>query len=336
MMAGGVAALVFWIVGSFVLYTGGKEIFLLIVAPLLIFVVVTVIVTILINIYINRRLTIIYKNIHQFKGRRSKQPSEFKPNEDAIDLVAHEVAQWAEEQENERNTKEIMEQYRREFLGNVSHELKTPIFSMQGLLHTLLDGGLDDPNINRDYVIRAARNADRLQTIVEDLESISRMESGVWTLDMSKFKIYDLLKEIKDELQPLADRKGIKITFKDSSYIYAMVQADHEHIRQVLVNLIDNSIKYGKEKGVTKLGIHDNGPSYLIEVSDNGGGIDAIHLKRVFDRFYRIDKSRSREQGGSGLGLAIVKHIIEAHNQTVNVRSTVGQGSVFSFTLAKA
>ena len=257
-------------------------------------------------------------------------------NRDVLEEVEQEVSQWADKQKKEIESLKLLEAYRREFLGNISHELKTPIFSVQGYVHTLLDGGLYDEAINKNYLRKAANNIERLLTIVEDLESISRLESGQLTLDIQRFNIRDLTLEVFDDLEIQAKERNIKLSIKEGTDSTFFVEADRENIRQVLVNLINNSIKYGKDGGSTKVGFYDMENYILIEVADNGIGIGEDHLKHLFDRFYRVDKSRSRARGGSGLGLSIVKHIIEAHNQTINVRSSVGVGSTFGFTLKKS
>ena len=217
------------------------------------------------------------------------------------------------------------------YLGN------TPVFSIQGYILTLLDGGLEDSEVNRKFLERADRSVERMITIVEDLQTITQFETGELVLDMEVFDIFALANDVCDASEIRA--AGRKISFfvrTDESLQSPMVYADRFRIRQVLANLIVNSIKYGKEGGETRILLRDNGDNIMVEVSDNGIGIDKNHLPRLFERFYRVDKSRSREQGGSGLGLAIVKHIIEAHNQHINVMSTPGVGSVFSFNLQKA
>ncbi|MEM1218267.1 MAG: ATP-binding protein, partial [Bacteroidota bacterium] len=225
---------------------------------------------------------------------------------------------------------------RRRFLGDISHELKTPIFNIQGYLETLIDGGMDDPNINRNYLLRAVKNVDRLNTIVEDLDSISRLETGDLVLEMQNFDIRELVEEVFEDFEFKAQAKGIKLDFKQGADQRFRVCADRESIRQVVTNLVTNSIKYGKENGVTKVGFYDMDRNILVEVADDGIGIDKESLNHIFERFFRVDKSRSREQGGSGLGLSIVKHLIEAHQQSVHVRSSVQLGSTFGFTLEKA
>lgn len=292
------------------------------------------IVRYLLEEYIFRKIKLIYKIIHDSK--LTKNTTKVDINATSIEEVNDEVVRWAENTEKEIASLKLLEQYRKDFVGNISHELKTPIFSIQGYLHTLLDGGLHDDAINTKYLKRATKNAERLQNIVEDLEIISNLESGKLILDIRKFDIKALVQEVILDLEVFAQEKGIHIVFKDGASQSFNVLADREKIRQVLNNLIVNSIKYGKENGTTKISFYDIDKNVLVEISDNGFGIKESHIKHLFDRFYRVDSSRSRAEGGSGLGLSIVKHIMEAHNQTINVRSTYKVGSTFGFTLRKA
>lgn len=251
-----------------------------------------------------------------------------------VENLNKEILAWADDRKDEIDRLKKLEVYRKEFLGNVSHELKTPIFNIQGYVLTLLDGGLEDENINRDYLMRAERSVDRMITIVDDLEAISQLETGELQLEPERFDIVALSKDILDAQEMKATGKGIMLSLEgEGKPIY--VNADRFRIRQVLTNLVVNSIKYGKEYGETKIDFYDRGDAIQIEVTDDGIGIGKEHLPRLFERFYRVDKSRSREQGGTGLGLAIVKHIIEAHDQTISASSTEGEGTTFSFTLAK-
>jgi len=290
----------------------------------------------LVRYYIFRRIKLIYKIIH-----RHKLPSDFKAGK--IDMgkniltdVEQEVDEWAEQHDRDIEELERLATYRRRFIGDVSHELKTPIFNIQGFIHTLLDGALHDPQVNMQYLQRAAKNVDRLEAIVEDLETINKLEAGQMILDLREFDLHDLTDEVYADLEMRARERNVRLTYKEGANQHFRVRADKESIRQVLMNLVHNSIKYGKEGGLTKVSFYDLETYVLVEVSDNGIGIDPEHTKHVFDRFYRADKHRSREAGGTGLGLSIVKHIIEAHKQTINVRSSVGQGSTFGFTLEKA
>lgn len=285
--------------------------------------------------YIYRKIKLIYKSIHRFKLKSTEKNKDLDVDTDIIQEVEKEVADWAQEQQTEIDSLKEMESYRRLYLGNVSHELKTPIFNIQGFIHTLLEGALYDDEINMKYLQRAAKNVERLNTIVMDLEAINKLESGQLSMEMQVFDLKELVGEVFEDLEIKAQKQAISLTFKDGANQNFKVEADREAIRQVLVNLIENSIKYGKENGRTKVGFYDMDSRILVEIADSGIGIPQKHLNHVFDRFYRADKSRSRQIGGSGLGLSIVKHIIEAHQQTINVRSSVGLGSTFGFTLRK-
>jgi len=285
--------------------------------------------------YIYRKIKLIYKSIHKFKLKSTEKNKDLDVDTDIIQEVEKEVADWAQEQQTEIDSLKEMESYRRLYLGNVSHELKTPIFNIQGFIHTLIEGALYDDEINMKYLQRAAKNVERLNTIVMDLEAINKLESGQLSMEMQVFDLKELVGEVFEDLEIKAQKQAITLTYKDGANQNFKVEADREAIRQVLVNLIENSIKYGKENGRTKVGFYDMDSRILVEIADSGIGIPQKHLNHVFDRFYRADKSRSRQIGGSGLGLSIVKHIVEAHQQTINVRSSTGLGSTFGFTLKK-
>lgn len=292
-------------------------------------------IKVLLERFVFRKIRVIYKIIRDAKLTR-KEKEAVDIGSASLESVTDEVVEWTERTTKEIESLKTLEEYRKSYVGNISHELKTPIFSIQGYLHTLLDGGLNDPSINKSYLLKASNNADRLQNIIEDLEIISKLESNDVILDKKRFDIKALTKEIFDDLENLAAQKQVKLQFKEGASSTTFVNADKETIRQVLVNLIVNAIKYGKEGGNVRVSFYDMETLALIEVSDNGPGIEEQHLKHLFDRFYRVDSSRARKIGGSGLGLSIVKHIIEAHGQTINVRSTIGLGSTFGFTLEKA
>jgi len=289
-----------------------------------------------IRYYIYRKIKLIYKVIHRHKLTTDFKAGKIKMSANILDEVDNEVDQWAEERTRELEALEKLAAYRRRFIGDVSHELKTPIFNIQGFIHTLLDGALDDPDVNLRYLQRAAKNADRLEAIVEDLETINKLEAGQMILDLREFDIRELTDEVFSDLEMKARERHIRLTYKEGANQHFRVRADKETIRQVLINLVHNSIKYGRDGGTTKISFYDMDAFLLLEVSDNGIGIQPEHLPHVFDRFYRVDKSRSRDAGGTGLGLSIVKHIMEAHKQTINARSNVGQGSTFGLTLEKA
>lgn len=291
-----------------------------------------------VEIFIYRKIKLIYKTIHSEKLSSSDKPGsqEIDLDEKVFGAVEEEVVEWADQQRSQIEHLKTLENYRREFLGNVSHELKTPIFNIQGYAHTLIDGAMEDEQVNEKFLHRIVKNTDRLITIVNDLDTISRLESGSLMLDFQRFGIRELVDEIFESQEYSAAKKNIKLTYKKGAQTNYQVFADRDYIRQVLDNLINNSIKYGREGGFTKVGFYDMEQNILVEVADNGIGIGRDHINHVFDRFYRVDKSRSREGGGSGLGLSIVKHIMEAHNQTISLRSTKGRGSTLGITLEKA
>lgn len=254
-----------------------------------------------------------------------------------MDTLTREVKKFATNKKLEIEMLKGREKYRREFLGNVSHELKTPLFTVQGYLSTLVDSGMKDKAKRQNYLERAEKGVERLIRIVEDLDMITKLEVGNLELNTTKFDIIPLVQEVFDLLEMKAAKKDIILMFdmKYSKSFY--VEADKEKIEQVLINLIVNSIKYGKDKGTTEVGIEQLTKNLLlVRVKDDGEGIAAQHIPRLFERFFRVDTSGSRDAGGSGLGLSIVKHIIEAHEQKIYVESEVGQGSEFSFTLKKA
>jgi len=288
--------------------------------------------------YILRKIKVIYKTIHDRKltSKEKETKGNIDVSSNIMEEVEKEVEEWAQDHENQMKQVHSWSEYRRKYIGDISHELKTPIFNVQGYVHTLLDGGLYDENINFRYLSKAAKNVDRLQTIVEDLESITRLEQGELILDLQTFDVKALVEEVFEELQGKAAEKKVSLEFKKGAVGTYRIRADRDYIRRVLINLIQNSIKYGNNKGRTKVGFYDMDKNILIEVADNGIGIPKKHLPHVFDRFYRVDKHRSRTQGGSGLGLSIVKHIIDAHKQTINLRSTINLGSTFGFTMEKA
>ncbi|MFN8145291.1 MAG: ATP-binding protein [Bacteroidia bacterium] len=303
---------------------------------LITFVSIFFIFNLLLEHFIYRKIKLIYKTINTYKDSKTTALGKVNMSDDIIGNVSKEVTEWEKNRTDEIAELKKMEVFRKEFLGNVSHELKTPIFSIQGYLHTLLEGGLDDPEVNVNYLNRAAAAVERLCLIVDDLEAISKLESGEMVLDQRTFDLRELVRDVFDSLELRANERKIRLGLKEGSERPVFVYADKERIRQVLVNLVVNSIKYGKDNGSTLIGFYDMDEHILVEVTDNGIGIDPIHLPRLFERFYRVDKSRSREQGGTGLGLSIVKHILEAHKQGIKVRSTYGIGTTFTFTLLKS
>ena len=278
--------------------------------------------------FFHEKIKVIYKNIYKFKGTSNIKDLD-------IDNVEREAEEWADAKEEELNAYRRDENYRREFIGNVSHELKTPIFNIQGYIQTLLDGGLEDEKINIKYLERTNKSVERMINIVEDLEVISRLETEQSQLDLQPFNIIELVEDVFDAFEMKANQMDIQLEMIKESRS-KMVIGDKDKIQQVFLNLISNSIKYGKKGGKTSVKFYDMESNMLIEVADNGIGIESDSLDRLFERFYRVDKNRSREIGGTGLGLAIVKHILEGHNQQINVRSTPGIGTTFSFILEKS
>lgn len=250
--------------------------------------------------------------------------------------LTREVEKFARDKKIEIETLKIREEYRREFLGNVSHELKTPLFTVQGYILTLLDGAMNDKVLRKKYLQRAEKGVERLIYIVQDLDMITKLEVGTINLNSTRFNIVEVIQNVFDLLEMKADIKGIMLMF-DMKYIKPiMVYGDQEKIQQVVTNLVVNSIKYGKENGTTEVSIEDLvNNKIIIRVKDNGEGIEKKNIPRLFERFFRVDKSGARTEGGSGLGLAIVKHIIEAHEEKIYVESKYGVGSEFSFTLEK-
>ncbi len=305
-----------------------------IIIPLIAFGITYPLVYFTVEEFIYRRVKLIYKIINDLKtGKDILKDKMEKTN--ILDDVQEQVIEFSMKKSAEIEELKKLEKYRKEFLGNVSHELKTPIFNIQGYLETLLDGGLEDEKISREYVERAAKNADRLITIVEDLLLISQYEGGELKLETERFDIHQLTKEVFDSLKMQSAIRDIRFQFKEECDMPFFVDADKSRISQVLYNLITNAIKYGREHGYVFVGFYIMENILLTEISDNGSGIEKEHLNRLFERFYRVDKARSRDGGGTGLGLSIVKHIIEAHGQNVHVRSTVGIGTTFGFTLKR-
>jgi two-component system, OmpR family, phosphate regulon sensor histidine kinase PhoR len=284
--------------------------------------------------FIYEKITLIYKNIHNLKTGEKKSPKS-KITKD-LSSVSKEVSEWDSQRSQELADLRERETYRREFIGNISHELKTPIFNIQGYLLTLLDGAIDDPEINTRYLTRASKSVERMINIINDLELITRLESGVLDIKLVEFDLNSVLKETAELFDDMAKERSVELRIPNTKQSF-WVEGDPQRIEQVLVNLLNNAIKYSKQsKGFVEVKLYDMHQNVLVEISDNGLGIPEKDIPRVFERFYRVDKSRARDMGGSGLGLAIVKHIIEGHRQTINVRSAENVGSTFSFTLRKA
>ncbi len=290
--------------------------------------------------FIYRKIKLIFKFIYQTKATKKEEffYDHVLPRK-SIEEVSHDVEQWAMRKGDEIEMLQKNEQFRKEFLSNLAHELRTPIFTIQGYVETLLEGALEDPAVNRKFLTNTARSIERLVQLVDDLNQISKLESGQIPLVQETFPIQELIRDVYEELALHTKETNPRFEFKKGTESPLYVYADKLKIRQVLVNLIENAIKHGTASGTITAGCYEMDDRHVyIEISDEGPGIAEEHLPRVFERFYRIDRSRSRNSnaGGTGLGLAIVKHIVEAHGGTVTVRSKPGVGSSFGFTLVKA
>jgi len=306
-----------------------------VIAFLLLSVIAYFFVYFMIERFVYRKIKIIYKLIYQTKA--SKREEFYYKNvlpQKSIEEVSEDVEKWAVQHKEEIELLRRNEHFRKEFLLNLSHELKTPIFAIQGYVDTLLNGALNDQEVNVKFLSNTSKNIDRLVNLVDDLDEITKLESGEQTLFKENFIIQDLFKEVAESLSIKADEKKIRCIIKKGCEQPINVYADKEKIRQVLINLVDNAIKYGKQNGLVEGSAYIiDGKKVLVEISDNGYGIAEEHLPRIFERFYRTDLARTRHIGGSGLGLSIAKHIIEAHDETIHARSKIDVGTTFGFTL---
>jgi len=283
--------------------------------------------------FIYKRVKKIYDNVTLLDSS-TLQPSQITTD---MATLTREVEKFAEDKKLEIETLKVRETYRKEFMGNVSHELKTPLFTVQGYILTLLDGAMKDKAVRKKYLQRAGKGVERLIYIVKDLDMITKLESGDLHLNLENFNIIEVVQNSFDLLEMKAAKKDITLTF-DMEYSQPVwVYGDRERIQQVITNLVVNSIKYGKKGGTTEISIENLIKNkVIVRVTDNGEGIEKVNIPRLFERFYRVDKSGSRKEGGSGLGLSIVKHIIEAHSEKIYLESVFGIGSEFSFTLEKS
>lgn len=283
--------------------------------------------------FLYSKIKLIYKSIHAVKS--GKKEVHDRNATISLENVKAEVTRWENEKQDEMERMKGLEQYRRDFIGNLSHEMKTPLFNIQGYVSTLIDGGLHDPSINLEYLQRTEKSVDRLVRILEDLDEIAQLESGQLKLHVIRFDLVSLTKEVIEMLEIKAAKKEIQVILNEPDKP-VMVEGDRDKIRQVLVNILDNSLRYGRRgEGRTRIAFFDMEEHILTEITDNGIGIEQSEIPRVFERFYRTEQGRNVSKKGKGLGLAIVKHIIEAHGQTVQVRSATGVGTTFGFTLKK-
>lgn len=324
------------IVIGFLMYTTFKKIDIntLLIFSGVLFVVITLVLNYSLNSYIHYRIDKIYSQVSTLKKRRI---SSIHVNADEFDFLARDILKYTYKKKKEISKLNYRENYRRDFLGNVAHELKTPLFTVQGYLLTLIEGAADNIEIRDKYLKRANLAIERLSEIVGDLDLITKLETNNLKLKIDTFNIIKVIQKVFDLLEMQAKKRSIKLTMDKFYDIPEFVLADETKIEQVLINLVMNSIKYGKIGGTTIVSIeHEDDDKIMIKVTDNGEGVAEDDVPRLFERFYRVDKSRSRDQGGSGLGLSIVKHIMEAHEQTIDATSSLGNGSTFYFTLEKA
>jgi two-component system phosphate regulon sensor histidine kinase PhoR len=287
--------------------------------------------------YVYSKIKLIYKLIHNLKlGRDLRDALGEQISTDPINDVEKEVKEWAREKKTEIDELRKQEKFRRDFLSNISHEFKTPLFAIQGYIEALQDDGFEDRELAKDFLAKAAKNVDRLSYLITDLDEISKLESGEIPINLTRFKINDLIKEVMDSMELKARQHNIKLIFKQKYDEPILVNADREKIRQVLVNLIDNSLKYGNEEGSTSVSLFELHDQVLVEVTDDGIGIEEKYLPRLFERFFRTDTSRSRQIGGSGLGLPLLSTLLKHMSKPLTYAAPKALGSTFGFTLQKS
>ncbi|KAB1068372.1 sensor histidine kinase [Tamlana haliotis] len=321
------------VLSVFLHYLGGLQWYWLLVFSLVVFSFSFVIIQYNVERYIYNRIKKIYDELTLLESTRLTKG----PITTNIKTLTEDIDRYAKEKKIEIESLRVREEYRKEFIGNVSHELKTPLFTVQGYILTLLDGASENKELREKYLARASKGIERLGFIIKDLDMITKLEVGDLRLEPEVFDIIELTKQVFDMLEMKANKKDITLAFDRKYSVPVLVRADKERIQQVLANLMVNSIKYGSERGTTEVSIENLIKNkVIVRITDNGEGIEKVHLPRLFERFYRVDKSGSRREGGSGLGLSIVKHILEAHREKIYVESESGIGSEFSFTLEKA
>tara|TARA_R110002049_G_scaffold302496_4_gene495449 strand:- start:4575 stop:5630 length:1056 start_codon:yes stop_codon:yes gene_type:complete len=327
-----IVVIVTFLLGISMYYSATIEWLFLVMFSLVSFTIAFIIIQYRVEKFIYKRIKKIYDDVSLLESTSFSSA----PITTDIKTLTEEIERFAQGKKMEIDTLKIREEYRKDFLGNISHELKTPLFTVQGYILTLLDGAMDDKRVHRKYLERANKGVERLIYIVKDLDMITKLEVGGLNLDLEDFDIIELIQNVFDSLEMRAAKKKITLTFDIDYKEPIMVKADKERMQQVLANLLVNSIKYGYNNGTTEVSVENLIKNkVIVRVTDNGEGIPKELISRLFERFYRVDKSGSREVGGSGLGLAIVKHILEAHNEKIYVESVVGVGSEFSFTLEK-
>ena len=295
--------------------------------------IVFLVAQLLLEKYIYNRMRILFNKVLNITYEKRV----LKLLEDPFEVFNNRIDSYLEKEEEKNELLTLQQSFRREYIGNIAHELKTPIFTIQGYISTLLDGGLYDEKINTKYLKRADRGVDRILDLLDDLDLITKLDSGEFPLEIETFDVLQLAREVFDSQELKANERNITLSFLGYPKKQIFVDADRKRIFQVLSNLVVNAIKYGKDNGRVTIDFDVLGEDHLlIEIIDTGIGVSKEDLLRIFERFYRVDKSGGRKLGGSGLGLSIVKHIVEAHGQTLNVNSVKGKGSTFSFTLKLA
>lgn len=320
---------------TLILWLAEKKIGLAFICFLSVFLLSYLLISFMLNRFVYRQIKLIYKFIYKTKAtKREETYYKYLIPKKTIQEVGLDVEQWAADNERELELLRHNEQFRREFLQNLSHEFKTPVFAIQGYVDTLLDGAMQDPETAKRFLHRTSKNVERLTHLLNDLDQIAKLERGEIVLTKEAFVIQDMIQEVFESKQTKADAKQIGCRLKKESEAPVIVFADREKIRQVLNNLVSNAIKYGKQEGEVVASVYrTDGKRILIEITDDGVGIPEAELPRVFERFYRTEVGRSMDLTGSGLGLAICKHILEAHGQSIHVRSTEQVGTTFGFTL---
>lgn len=309
---------------------------LLITIFILIFSVTFTLVYFTLERLIYHKIKLLYRATNMYRINKDFSSLELDMKTDVIGKVSKDVARWMVDQHNTIGELQERENFRREFIGNLAHELKTPIFSIQGYILTLLEGGLEDKEINRLFLERAANGVERITNLIMDLDAMSKLESGQVNIEKVPFNFIKLAKEVADDLEMKAKRRKVKIKIQEPLDREIWVSADRVKIGQVMTNLLNNAITYSKDEGNITIKCNQFDKKILVDVEDDGVGISKKDLDRIFERFYRVEKSRARHKGGTGLGLAIVKHIIEAHGETITAQSNPGKGTTFTFSLSRA
>ena len=303
---------------------------------LLIFGVTFTLVYFTLERFIYHKIKLLYRATQMFRVDKDIDRLDLDMNTDILGKLSKDIARWMVDQHKTIDQLKERESFRRDFIGNLAHELKTPVFSIQGYILTLLEGGLEDENINRLFLERAAVSVDRITNLLEDLDEIYKLESGQLNLKKERINLTKLTYEAVNEIEFKAQKKNIKIKIQDPKEKEVWIFADRDKIVQVITNLLNNAITYSKENGNVSIKSNLLDKKILLEIEDEGVGIKKADADRIFERFYRVEKSRARNKGGTGLGLAIVKHIIEAHGETVTVRSVPGKGTTFTFSLSRS